>query len=274
VSKFGIVDLAPSLDHVGTITRSVWDAAAALQVIAGFDPLDPATQNVPVPNYVESIERAILNKYTIGIPKEYFFDYLQPEVQRIFFECVDNMKSSGIKVVDIHLKETEKIYESWRPIRLAESANIHSDWLNNRSGDYGEDVRNMLTRGTQVSAIEYIRAQKFRSELKQEFSTVLKEVDAFAMPTTSLTAPTFEEKTVELGQKTFEIYQALSRHTIAFDSTGLPAVTIPAGLSKDRLPVGAQFVGRPFEEETILSIAYILEGAGGGKLLTDQLPYQ
>jgi aspartyl-tRNA(Asn)/glutamyl-tRNA(Gln) amidotransferase subunit A len=274
VSKFGIVDLAPSLDHVGTITRSVWDAAAALQVIAGQDPLDPVTQDVPVPNYVECVERAILKKFTIGIPKEYFFDYLQPEVQRVFFGCVDNMKSNGMKVVEIHLKETEKIYESWRPIRLGESANIHSDWLNTRASDYGDDVRNMLTRGTQVSAIEYIRAHKFRSELRQEFSTVLKEVDAVAMPTTPLTAPTFEEKTVELGTKTFEIYQALSRQTIAFDSTGLPAITIPAGLTKDTLPVGAQLVGRPFEEETILSIAYVFEAAGGGKLLTDQLPYQ
>jgi aspartyl-tRNA(Asn)/glutamyl-tRNA(Gln) amidotransferase subunit A len=93
------------------------------------------------------------------------------------------------------------------------------------------------------------------------------------MPTTPLTAPTFEEKTVQLGGKIFEIYQALSRHTIAFDSTGLPALTVPAGLTKDRLPVGLQLVGAPFIEEVILSIAYALEISGNTQL-TNLLPYQ
>jgi aspartyl-tRNA(Asn)/glutamyl-tRNA(Gln) amidotransferase subunit A len=262
VSKYGIIDLAPSLDHVGCITRSVWDAAAVLQIIAGQDPLDPSTEDKKVPNYVKEIEYdevTINKKMSVGIPKEYFFDYLQPEVERVFFDFVDTIKSMDISVSDIHLEGTDKIYESWRPPRLGESAEIHQKWLQTRSEDYGEDVRRMLIQGTEVSAVDYIRSHKFRKELRDEFVKVLENYDVIIMPTTPLTAPGFGEQTVNIGDKSLQVYQALSRQTIAFDSTGLPAISIPIGLSKDNLPVGAQIIGPPFKEEKILSLAYTYE---------------
>jgi aspartyl-tRNA(Asn)/glutamyl-tRNA(Gln) amidotransferase subunit A len=262
VSKYGIIDLAPSLDHVGCITTSVWDAAAVLQIIAGQDPLDPTTEDKKVPNYVKEIEddHVITNKkMSVGIPKEYFFDYLHPEVERVFLDFVDTIKAMDISVSDMHLAGANKIYESWRPLRLGESAEIHQKWLDTRSEDYGEDVRSMLIQGTEVSAVDYIRSHKFRKELRDEFVKVLKNFDVLIMPTTPLTAPRFGEQTVNIGDKTLQIYQALSRQTIAFDSTGLPAISIPIGLSKDNLPVGAQIIGPPFKEEKILSLAYAYE---------------
>jgi aspartyl-tRNA(Asn)/glutamyl-tRNA(Gln) amidotransferase subunit A len=263
VSKYGIIDLAPSLDHVGSITRSAWDAAAVLQTIAGQDPLDPTTEPRETPNYVEIIENgkeeASKKKISAGIPKEYFFDYLQPEVQRVFFDFVDTIKSMDISVSDVHINAADKIYESWRPLRLGESAEIHMKWLQTRSNDYGEDVRRMLMQGTEVSAVDYIRAHKFRGELRDEFKKILNNFDVLIMPTTPLTAPGFDEQTVVIGDKIFPIYQALSRNTIAFDSTGLPAMNVPVGLSKDNMPVGIQIVGSPFEEEKILSLAYAYE---------------
>ena len=265
VSKYGIVDLAPSLDHVGCITRSAWDAAAVLQIIAGQDPLDLTTEAKEIPNYVEIIEnekeetaKKKKNIY-VGIPKEYFFDYLQPDVQSVFFEFVDTIKSMDISVSDVHVGGADKIYESWRPLRLGESAEIHMKWLQNRPEDYGEDVRKMLMQGTEVTAVDYIRAQKFRKELRNEFVKVLQNLDVLVMPTTPLTAPGFDEQTVVIGGKTFPIYQALSRNTIGFNSTGLPAVNVPAGFSKDNMPVGIQIVGLPFKEEKILSLAYAYE---------------
>jgi aspartyl-tRNA(Asn)/glutamyl-tRNA(Gln) amidotransferase subunit A len=265
VSKYGIVDLAPSLDHVGCITRSAWDAAAVLQIIAGHDPLDPTTEAKVVPNYVEIIEKnektTSKKKIFVGIPKEYFFDYLQPEVRRVFLDFVDTIKSMDISVSDVNINGTDKIYDSWRPLRLGESAEIHMKWLQTRSEDYGEDVRKMLMQGTEVSAVDYIRAHKFRKELRNEFVKVLKNFDALIMPTTPLTAPGFDEQTVVIGEKTFPIYQALSRNTIAFDSTGLPAVNVPAGFSNNNMPVGVQIVGSPFKEEKILSLAYAYEEA-------------
>ena len=263
VSKYGIVDLAPSLDHVGCITRSAWDAAAVLQTIAGQDPLDPTTEAKEVPNYVEIIENGneeITKKnFSVGIPKDYFFDYLKPEVQRVFLDFVDTIKSMDISVSDVHISGADKIYDSWKPLRLGESAEIHMKWLQTRSEDYGDDVRRMLMQGTEVSAVDYIRAHKFRKELRNEFVKVLKNFDVLIMPTTSLTAPGFDEQTIVIGDKTFPIYQALSRNTIAFDSTGLPAINVPVGFSNNNMPVGVQIVGPSFEEEKILSLAYAYE---------------
>jgi aspartyl-tRNA(Asn)/glutamyl-tRNA(Gln) amidotransferase subunit A len=263
VSKYGIVDLAPSLDHVGCITRSAWDAAAVLQTIAGRDPLDPTTEDIEVPNYVGRLEKERENtnkkNLTVGIPKEYFFDYLQPEVCRVFFDFVDTVKSMDISVSDVHISGSDKIYESWRPLRLGESAEIHMKWLQTRSEDYGEDVQKMLMQGTEVSAVDYIRAHKFRRDLRNEFTKLLQDYDVLVMPTTPITAPSFDHQTVVIGDKTFPIYQALSRNTIVFDSTGLPVVNVPAGFSKDNMPVGVQIVGAPFDEEKILSFAYLYE---------------
>jgi aspartyl-tRNA(Asn)/glutamyl-tRNA(Gln) amidotransferase subunit A len=262
VSKFGIIDLAPSLDHVGCITKSVWDAAAVLQTIAGQDPLDPSSENKNVPDYIKAIETKEneFKKQSVGIPKEYFFDHLNPEVEKIFFDFVDALISMDISsVTDVHLKEADKIYESWRPLRLGESAEIHQHWLNTRSEEYGDDVRKMLIQGTEVSAIEYIRAQRFRKELRNDFMRLLGDENVLIIPTTPIAAPTFNEQTIEIGGKTLQIYQTLSRQTIAFDSTGLPVISIPIGFTKDKLPIGAQIIGSPFAEEKILSLAYAYE---------------
>ncbi len=262
VSKFGIIDLAPSLDHVGCITKSVWDAAAVLQTIAGQDPLDPSSVNKNVPDYIKAIEikENEFKKQSVGIPKEYFFDHLNPEVEKIFFDFVDALISMEISsVTDVHLKEADKIYESWRPLRLGESAEIHQHWLDTRSDEYGDDVRKMLTQGTEVSAIEYIRAQRFRRELRNDFMRLLGDENVLIIPTTPIAAPTFNEQTIEIGGKTLQIYQTLSRQTIAFDSTGLPVISIPIGFTKDKLPIGAQIIGSPFAEEKILSLAYAYE---------------
>jgi aspartyl-tRNA(Asn)/glutamyl-tRNA(Gln) amidotransferase subunit A len=261
VSKYGIVDLAPSLDHVGCITRSVWDAAAVLQIISGQDPLDHTTEEKNVPNYVKVIEdnNNISKRLSVKIPNEYFFDYLQPDVEKVFFNFVSTIKSMDIPVSDIHMADSDKIYESWRPIRLGESAEIHMKWLQSKSEDYGEDVLKMLLQGTEVSAVDYIRAHKFRKDLRNEFVNLLGNENVLIMPTTPLVAPGFEEKSVNINGKTLQIYQALSRQTIAFDSTGLPAVSIPIGFSKDHLPIGLQIIAPPFQEEKLLSLAYAYE---------------
>jgi aspartyl-tRNA(Asn)/glutamyl-tRNA(Gln) amidotransferase subunit A len=261
VSKYGIIDLAPSLDHVGLITRSVWDAAAVLQIISGHDPLDPTTADIKTPNYVSAIEEKTnnSNKLSVGIPKEYFFDHLHPEVEKTFLDFVDTIGSMDISVSDVHMREADKIYDSWRPIRLGESAEIHEKWLLTRPEDYGEDVLKMLTQGSSVSAMDYIRAHRYRKELKNEFVDLLGKHDVLVMPTTPIVAPGFEDKSVNINGQTLQIYQALSRQTIAFDSTGLPAISIPIGFSKDHLPIGVQMIAPPFQEEKILSLAYAFE---------------
>ena len=269
VSKHGIMSLAPSLDHIGCITRSAWDAGAILQAIAGQDAFDPSTENEQVPDYVKTIEERKITtckNLSVGVPKEYFFDYLEPQVKRVFHDFIDTIKSMDIIVSDIDIQETDKIYDSWAPIRLAEAAEIHLKWLETRAKDYGEDVRRMLIEGTKISAVKYIRAQRFRNEIRNEFMRIFKNVDVLVMPTTPLTAPTFDERIISIDGKVHEIRQVLLRNNIAFNSTGLPAVSIPAGLANHNMPVGVQIVGRPFEEDKILSIAYTYESVNDSLL--------
>ena len=164
-------------------------------------------------------------------------------------------------VHDLNSHNTEKYYTSWRDIRLAEAAEIHLKWLNTRAYDYSDEVRDMLIQGTKISAVDYIRALRTVKEIRKEFLSILsRNVDTIITPTTIIPALRFDEETVRIDKNTvLETRQALLRNTIVFNSTGLPAISIPIGLTKDNMPVGAQIIGPPFREDMVLSIAYNYE---------------
>jgi aspartyl-tRNA(Asn)/glutamyl-tRNA(Gln) amidotransferase subunit A len=259
VSKYGVMDLAPSLDHVGCITRSAWDAATVLHIIAGNEPLDLITENQNIPGYRKDVIETKDKKLSVGLPRQYFFDYLQGEVKDIINNFTDTIGLAD-SIVEINIEKTDKIYESWRTIRFAEATEIHLKWLKTKANDYSKDVRKMLLEGTQIAAIDYIRAHKLRNEIKNEFLRLLKKVDVIVVPTTILPAPRFDDLDVtNINGKPIEIREALLRNTIAFNSTGLPAISIPVGLTKDRMPIGVQIIGSLFEEEKLLSVAYKYE---------------
>jgi aspartyl-tRNA(Asn)/glutamyl-tRNA(Gln) amidotransferase subunit A len=259
VSKYGVMDLAPSLDHIGCITRSAWDAAVVLQIIAGHSPFEMFSENQTIPGYKKIVAEPKDNKSSIGIPKQYFFDYLQGEVEDIINDFIDTTGLAD-SILEINLENTDKIYESWKSIRFAEATEIHMKWLTTRQYDYSNDVRKMLLEGNKISAINYIRANRLRNEMRNEFLKLLKKVDVVVVPTTILTAPRFDELEGNNNNgKSTELRKALLRNTILFNSTGLPAISIPVGLTKDGMPVGVQIVGSLFEEEKILSMAYKFE---------------
>lgn len=262
VSKYGVMQLAPSIDHVGPITRSAWDAAAVLSVIAGYDERDSSTVNYPVQDYLGVLSKdreKTTTKFKLGIPEEFFFDLIDPDVMNIFDTFIDKIHESGISTIRVNVEETGKIYETWRAIRLGESAAVHSDWMKTRREEYGSDVLVMLERGIDISAVEYIKAQANKLKLKSAFLKSMKDLDGLVVPTTSIAAPLLDQTMVNINGKSIEVYQALSRLTTVFDVTGLPVLNIPAGLIDGKLPVGVQLVGRPFEEASILSMAHIYE---------------
>jgi aspartyl-tRNA(Asn)/glutamyl-tRNA(Gln) amidotransferase subunit A len=271
VSKHGVMPLAPSIDHVGPLARSAWDIAALLQVIAGYDKLDMSSAKVPVPDYLKEIfsfsetsnnnNNWISKKFKIGIPKQFFFDMIEPKVLEIFRAFVDRLHGCGITTIsNVEVDGTDKIFETWRPIRLGESAAIHSEWMVSRSQDYGQDVIKMLEKGLEITAVKYINAlHKWRQEIKDAFLKAISEYDALLVPTTIIPAPFLDQKEVNIEGKTIEVYFCLSMLTTVFDITGLPALNIPAGLVDSKLPVGVQLVGRPFDEARILKIAYTYE---------------
>jgi aspartyl-tRNA(Asn)/glutamyl-tRNA(Gln) amidotransferase subunit A len=271
VSKYGVMPLAPSIDHVGPLARSAWDIAALLKVIAGHDKMDPSSGKVPIPDYLKEISsssgRRTSNnnsskKFKIGIPKQFFFDMIEPKVMEIFREFVDRLHGCGIAIIsNVDVDGTDKIFETWRAIRLGESAATHDEWMaSSSSQDYGEDVLRMLQKGQEVTAVHYINAlHKWRQEIKDAFLKAMSGYDALLVPTTIIPAPFLDQKEVNIEGKTVEVYLSLSRLTTVFDITGLPALNIPAGLVDSKLPVGVQLVGRPFDESRLLKIAYTYE---------------
>jgi aspartyl-tRNA(Asn)/glutamyl-tRNA(Gln) amidotransferase subunit A len=261
ISKHGIVPLAPSLDHVGCITRSAWDAAAVLECIAGWDPLDQTSVHKKVPVYTYTIEKGpSAKKICARVPNSYFFDYLHPEVEDLFYDFMETRLTNAI-YYDVDLRNTDKYYKCWRDIRLAEGAEIHFKWLKTRAEDYSGEVRNMLIEGTKVAAVEYLHAMNITKDIRNDFLSILgnKNTDVIIVPTTIIPAPSFDEETVSIDDNVFETRQALLQNTIIFNSTGLPSLNIPIGLTKDSMPVGVQIIGAPFKEDVILSIAYNYE---------------
>jgi aspartyl-tRNA(Asn)/glutamyl-tRNA(Gln) amidotransferase subunit A len=262
VSKDGVVPLAPSLDHVGCVTRSAWDAAAVLECMSGWDASDKISSRKNVPQYTKIVEKSNVEKITIGVPNNYFFDYVDPEVERLFYQFLESLKSLGYKVFYIDVQKTERYCNTWRDIRYAEASEVHDLWLKTRIEDYSQEVRDMLIRGTAISAVDYIRAKRIiNEELKKGFLTILKgEIDVLVMPTTIISAPRFDElMTTDIGDTVMQTREALLRNTIVFNSIGFPAVSVPIGLTKDNMPVGAQIIGPPFTEGKILSVAYNYE---------------
>ncbi len=274
VSKYGVMPLAPSIDHVGPMARSAWDIAAILGVIAGYDKYDSSSAKVSVPNYLNEIsltsEMRKINsnnsidrngEFKIGIPKQFFFDMIEPDVMDTFRNFVDRLEGCGIATAsDVDVEGTDKIFETWRAIRLSESAAVHSEWIVSRAQDYGADVRKMLEIGLEITAVKYINSMnKWRQQIKEGFLKAISKYDALLVPTTLTTAPLLDENDVTIKGKTIEVYFSLSRLTYVFDVIGFPALNIPAGLVDSKLPVGVQIVGRPFDEGRILKIAYMYE---------------
>jgi aspartyl-tRNA(Asn)/glutamyl-tRNA(Gln) amidotransferase subunit A len=265
VSKYGVQELAPSIDHIGPIARSAWDIAAVLQTIAGYDKLDSSTVDIPVPNFTKILsgekpsEDKESNKFKVGIPVEFFFDVIDSKVMRVFEKFVDRLQSCKVSTFPVHVEQTDKVFDSWRAIRLGESAAVHEQWIKTRRGDYGDNVIVMLEKGMEITAVEYINAHKMRKEIRTAFLDAMKEYDALLVPTTIIPAPMLDQSTVNINGDTIEVYQALSRLTTVFDITGLPAMNVPAGFveeEKSKLPIGVQLVGKSFDEATLLRIAH------------------
>jgi aspartyl-tRNA(Asn)/glutamyl-tRNA(Gln) amidotransferase subunit A len=260
ISRYGLIPLAPSFDHVGCLTRSAWDAAAVLECIATSDSSDQKSVQNKMPFYTDIVEKESVDKrISVKVPNRYFFDSLHLEVENLFYNFMQT-KLANATIKDVNLPNTEKYYRSWRDIRLSEAAEIHFTGLRTRSNDYSSEVRNMLMEGTKISAVEYLHAISMTKKIMGDFLSILnKDTDVIIVPTTIIPAPEFDEKTVSIGGRLLEIREALLRNTIIFNSTGLPSLSIPIGLTKDKMPIGVQIIGAPFKEDVILSIAYNYE---------------
>jgi len=248
----GVIPLAPSLDHVGPICRSVEDAALVLEAIADRDPGDAAGR------FVSRLRKG-LRGLRIGVPRQYFFDHLQPGVRRNALAAIALMEQAGAEVREVNLRLMAATAGLAAQLTVAEALVYHSQWLGKKTAHYGADVQTRLQEGLATSALTYLKAQELRRSYAREFDCVLESVDVIAAPTLPIVAPNITDKEVDAGRRKEDVRSALLRLTRPGNLTGLPAITLPNGFTAGRLPTGLQLIGRRRDERTLLQAAYAYE---------------
>ncbi len=261
VSRLGVIPLASSFDTVGTLTSSVWDAASLLYALAGHEKDDVTTVDSPVPDYVTDLARPFEGA-RIGVPRHYFHDSIDPTVEEKFGVFSDRLREIGCTVEGAELDGIDDAKSFWVPIRRAEATAFHARWLESSPELYGDDVRRILEAGRSVTAVDYVRAINERPTLMERFANSMGDFDAFAVPTTAVTAPPIGANSVVIDGKEADTTATLLKLTFPFNVVGFPSFSVPADLAYG-LPVGVQLVGRPFEESRLLRIAEALEARFG-----------
>jgi aspartyl-tRNA(Asn)/glutamyl-tRNA(Gln) amidotransferase subunit A len=258
VSKYGVYPLCWSLDHPGPMTRTVADAAIALGVMAGYDPKDPCSKEVPVGDYFSGLTGEIKG-VRIGVPDTFYFEQIEPEVEAGAKKAIDGLKDLGAEVRPVRIPDLDEAAAATLLILSSEAASCLEKFHRTQPDDIGDDVRIRLDLGAMHLATHYVKAQRVRRIAQENFSRVLKEVDVLVTPGVSIAAPRLEESTVRLDGNELPVGVALTRCTRVYNLVGLPSVSVPVGLSQAGLPIGIQIAGRPFEEELVLRVADAFE---------------
>ena len=281
VSRYGLVAFASSLDQIGTITKTVHDAAVLLRVISGKDACDSTSVDQPVPDYRAELEKP-LGKPKVGIPREYFAEGLHPEVKERLQDALSTMEKLGAEVVEVSLPHTEYAIGTYYLVATAEAssnlarydgvrygyraqqyASLKEMYVNSRSQGFGAEVKRRIMLGTYALSAGYydayyLKALKVRTLLKRDFDAAFKEVELICTPT--MPTPPFR-----LGEKIddpLEMYLS-DIYTVTVNLAGLPALSLPCGFTGSHLPIGLQIIAPPFEEGRIFRLAHAYEQEAG-----------
>ena len=262
VSRHGVAPLSWSLDHAGPLARSVRDTALLLNAIAGHDSADGASSRHPVGDFVPD-EGCDIRGLRIGFPESFFFERLDSDVELCVRGAIARAEALGAEIKPVKVPDIVAMNAVSQMILLCEASAMLEPHLADRS-QFGPDVLALLDQGRLVPATDYINAQRLRRQMQREFARVWSSVDCLVTPTTPNTAPRAGQNTVKLGGREEDVRLAATRLVRSMNLLGLPALSIPCGLSGDGLPVGMQIVGPPFEEALILRVGAALEDGGVG----------
>lgn len=278
VSRYGLVAFASSLDQIGPITRDVSDAAFLLQAIAGHDPMDSTSADRSVPDYMKALQKRNLKALKIGVPAEFFVEGLDPDVEQAVRAAIGELKNLGAEIREIRLPSTAAAVAVYYVIATAEASSnlarfdgvkfglraketkdLLDLYMKTRQEGFGPEVKRRIMLGTYVLSAGYYdayygKAQAVRTLVCQDFASAFEEVDVIVTPTT----PTPAFKLGEKSEDPLQMYLS-DIFTISVNLAGLPAMTLPCGVSKEGLPIGLQLIGRAFEEETVLRAAHAYE---------------
>ena len=279
VSRYGVIAYASSLDQVGPVAGNVADCALLLGAVAGYDPADSTSVDCPVPDYLESLDAGVAGK-KIGLPKEYFIDGLDPDIKKAVDAAIETYRQLGAEIVSVSLPHTDYSVACYYLIAMAEaSSNLarydgvrfgnrqdNGDGLigmyqQTRSAGFGDEVKRRIMLGTYALSsgyydAYYLKAQKVRTLIRQDFLDVFDQVDFLLTPI----APTPAFKIGEKVNDPLQMYLS-DIFTIPTNLAGTCAMSLPCGFSSDDLPIGLQLIGKPFAEAEILQAAYAFEQA-------------
>ncbi len=278
VSRYGIIAFASSLDQVGPMTKDVTDCALMLEAIAGYDPSDSTSVDLPVPAYAGFLNGDVKG-LRVGIPKEYFIPGMQPEVEQAVKESIRVLEKSGIRVEEISLPHAEYAVAVYYIIATAEASSnlarydgmkygyrapakdLTETYMKSREKGFGPEVKRRIMLGTYALSAGYydayyLKAQKVRTLIKKDFEEAFKKCDAIITPTAPTTAFKIGEKT----QDPLQMYLS-DIFTISVNLAGLPGLSLPCGFDSEGLPIGMQIIGKHFDEATILRIGFAYEQA-------------
>ena len=279
VSRYGLIAFASSLDHIGPLTKSVKDAAIMLRTIAGRDPMDSTSAELPVPDYVAEMDKPIKG-LKIGVAKEYFGEGLEPETRSAIEAAIQKLASMGCEIVNVSLPHTKYAIPAYYLVATAEASSnlarfdgvrygfrvrgarsLSDMYRRTRDEGFGAEVKRRIMLGTYALSAGYydayyLKAQRVRTLLTRDFEETFKKIDVIVGPT----CPTPAFKLGEKVDDPLAMYLA-DIYTVTANLAGIPGISIPVGKSKDNLPIGMQIFGRHFDEATILRAAHAYEKA-------------
>lgn len=253
VSRYGVMPLDFSLDHMGPLTRTVRDAALVLNAIAGPDSRDDTCSTEPVDDYIPP-ENISLHGKRIGWPENFYFDSVEDSVRLAIESAAHRAKELGAEIVPVQVPDILAINTVGRIILMSEASATFDSFMSRRD-DFGADVLALLDQGRLLSATDYINAQRLRRGMQREFAKMWNRVDCLFTPTAPTGAPKIGAATVKIGDVTEDTRIASTRLVRAINVLGLPAISVPAGFTDEGLPIGLQIVGKPFGEKALLHLA-------------------
>ena len=256
ISRHGLLPYSWSLDHVGIMARNVEDVAILLRTIGGADPLDQDAASEPLDDYVEaasSIER--LDGLRIGIPRAFFFERLDSEIERATWAVLRHLERAGATCIDVTLPSMEHTRTVSLTVQMPEALSFHMPYLENRGSLYGADFRAGLALGQSLLAEHYVRAKRMINVYRQQTDLVFNDVDILITPASPVIAPKIGESHVVVNGELEPAGNAITRYTSFFNMTGHPAITVPSGMHSAGVPMGVQIIGRHFDEATLLRVA-------------------
>jgi aspartyl-tRNA(Asn)/glutamyl-tRNA(Gln) amidotransferase subunit A len=280
VSRWGVVAFASSLDQVGPLTRSVHDAALVLEVIAGFDPRDSTSLDAPVPRYTEALVGDVTG-LKVGLPHEYFEGAIEPEIKAALDRTIAVLKDRGAEMIDISLPHTHLALAAYYIVAPAEASSnlarydgirfgkaapgakdLLDLYMKSRGAGFGPEVKRRIMLGTYALRSGYYdayykKAQQVRALIKRDFDEAFQRVDVVLTPTTPTAAFRFGAKSTPMDMYLGDVF------TLSCNLAGLPGISVPCGLTSEGLPIGAQLLGRPLDEATLLRTGHVIESLVG-----------